>query len=211
MVTRIAILGAECTGKTTLGRALATQLPPSPAAWRFVPEYLRLWCELHQRTPELEEQEGIARQQVGNVESQAQAGFSVIADTAPLMTAIYSDFWFHDMSLYPNAIEHHRTYDLTLVTGLDIPWMADGIQRDGENVRATINGKLREALDQHQLPYAVVYGQAEGRLTCALDAIAHHQRSPRHRSPHDTQWKWACDACSDPDCEHRLFSRLVAN
>lgn len=204
----IAILGAECTGKTTLGMILVSRLPDWPAAWRFVPEFLREWCAQHQRTPCPEEQAEIAIQQAAKVKFQSAAGLSVIADTAPLMTAIYSDLLFQDTSLYTNAVEHHKAYDLTLVTGLDLPWVADGIQRDGVAARATVNEKLREVLDLHRLPYAVVYGVGEARTECAMDAIAQYLGTPRARSSHDTQWKWACDACSDPDCEHRLFSRL---
>jgi hypothetical protein len=32
-----------------------------------------------------------------------------VADTTPLMTAIYSDMLFDDTSLYPFALEHQRT------------------------------------------------------------------------------------------------------
>jgi len=207
---RIAILGAECTGKTTLGQALAASIPPTPAPWRFVPEFLRSWCDQHQRTPRPQEQADIAKLQAASTDLQTASGFSVIADTAPLMTAIYSEVLFQDTSLHANALEHHRTYDLTLVTGLDIPWVADGLQRDGVAVRASVNKKLREMLDVHRLPYSVVYGTGADRTRNALDAIAQHIGAPRPRSEHDTQWKWACDACSDPDCEHRLFSRLLA-
>jgi hypothetical protein len=27
-------------------------------------------------------------------------------------------------------------------------------------------------------------------------------------SPEETRWKWVCDKCSDPECEHRLFTGL---
>lgn len=206
---RIAILGAECTGKTSLGLSLVKELPTTPSLWVFVPEYLREWCDRHRRTPRADEQVDIARQQALRVTSKAASGHSVIADTAPLMTAIYSDVLFQDASLYAEAREHHTTYDMTLVTGLDLPWVADGIQRDGVATRALIDGKLREVLQRYQLPYVAIYGTGANRLQCARDAISHYQRNPIPRSEHDTQWKWACDTCSDADCEHRLFSGLV--
>ena len=206
---RIAILGAECTGKTSLGLALVRQLPSLPSAWIFVPEYLREWCDQHHRTPRADEQPDIARQQILRIVSNATSGYSVLADTTPLMTAVYSDVVFHDVSLYPEALEHHTTYDMTLVTGLDLPWRADGVQRDGSSMRTRIDEKLRDVLLRYQLPYMAIYGTGAGRVQCAHDAIGHHQRSPLPRSEHDTQWKWSCDTCSDADCEHRLFSRLL--
>ena len=42
----ICLLGAECTGKTTLTQALAAHYG---ALW--VPEYLRVFCDQHGRTP----------------------------------------------------------------------------------------------------------------------------------------------------------------
>jgi nicotinamide riboside kinase len=67
----------------------------------------------------------------------------VIADTTPLMTAVYSHLLFDDESLYDFALAHQRIYDATLVTGLDLPWVADGLQRDGPKVREPVDALLR--------------------------------------------------------------------
>ena len=61
---RIAIVGAESTGKSTLAAALAAALaqPGGPrVAW--VPELLREWCSRVGRTPQAHEQPGILRAQ----------------------------------------------------------------------------------------------------------------------------------------------------
>jgi Flp pilus assembly CpaF family ATPase len=42
---KIAILGAECTGKTTLAQALATALDGCRGRAVWVPETLRDWCQ----------------------------------------------------------------------------------------------------------------------------------------------------------------------
>lgn len=49
----------------------------------------------------------------------------MVADTTALMTAVYSDQVFGDVSLYRDALLEHTRYRLTLLTGLDLPWMAD--------------------------------------------------------------------------------------
>jgi hypothetical protein len=41
------------------------------------------------------------------------------------------------LSLYEEALGLQAQFDLTLVMGLDVAWMPDGLQRDGEHVRAT--------------------------------------------------------------------------
>src|SRR5665647_1631849 len=54
----ICIIGAECTGKTTLARALAANFD---CPW--VPEHLRDFCDTHARTPTRDEQPGILEMQ----------------------------------------------------------------------------------------------------------------------------------------------------
>lgn len=205
----VAIVGAECTGKTTLASSSVAVLRQADDPWEVVPEYLRRWCDQHQRTPQASEQLDIATQQSQSICELRNRGISVVADTTPLMTAIYSDVLFQDTSLYPFALACHRQYDLTLLTGLDLAWQPDGLQRDGVSARLQINEKLRTVLRENGLAHTVVYGQGSSRTQNALDAIAHHRHRPRNRSPHETLWKWPCETCADADCEHRLFSRLI--
>lgn len=209
MAFKVAILGAECTGKTTLAQALADQLQSLPNGAQWLPEALRTWCALHQRTPQAHEQLAIAQAQLQAVHHAAPTGF-LLADTSPLLTAIYSDLLFQDSSLYPMALEHQKIYDLTLVTGLDIAWVPDGLQRDGPQAREAFDSRLREVLQQHALPYAVVYGQGPERTACALQRITHlaevAQAPPKSTA---STWRWPCEKCSVPECEHQLFSRLL--
>ena len=94
-VVRIALLGAESTGKTRLAIDLAQTLQAIGIEAVNVPETLREWCDTQGRTPLAYEQLGIAEQQAERIFS-IQSGW-VIADTSPLMTAVYSDFIFHDV------------------------------------------------------------------------------------------------------------------
>ena len=48
---RIGLIGAECTGKSSLAHALADELPAVVA-----PEYLRGFVDQHGRTPRQDEQ-----------------------------------------------------------------------------------------------------------------------------------------------------------
>jgi nicotinamide riboside kinase len=196
---KIALLGAESTGKTQLALALAGHWRAQGQSAIVVTEVLREWCDREGRTPRPHEQEGIAREQARRVD-EASASDWLIADTTPLMIAIYSDMLFGDGALHEFAFEHQRRYDLTLVTGLDLPWVADGHQRDGPHVREPVDARVRAALQRAGVPFRVVYGTGPDRLANALAAIAAGRPQP------GTEWRWACDKCSDPDCEHRLFS-----
>ena len=209
-VVTIALLGTESTGKTLLAEAMAQALAASGRRAVVVTEWLREWCEREGRTPRPDEQLAIAETQAARVNKAVEASSEpayVIADTTPLMTALYSDWLFQDTSLYAMALAHQRSFTHTLVTGLDLPWVADGLQRDGPHVREPIDALLRAKLAEGGVPYKVIYGVGEERARNAMLAIG--------AAPHEAtksaagSWVWACDKCSDPECEHRLFRRLL--
>ena len=165
---RIAIVGAESTGKSWLARTLTGVLRERGESVQWVEEHLRHWCERESRTPEPHEQLSIAQAQAEAV--LAIGSGTVIADTTPLVTAVYSHQLFGDESLYPMALAHQHLYDLTLVTGLDISWEAHWL-RDSPQTRPRFDALLREALTHHGLHFRVVYGQGLGRLNNALLAL----------------------------------------
>ncbi len=203
---KIAVLGAECTGKSSLVAALQAHWQARGAKVLVAPEVLRQWCDQHKRTPLAHEQEAIAQAQADLTEHASDVDY-LIADTSPLMTAIYSDVLFQDPSLYPFALSHQRIYQHTLVAALDLPWQADGIQRDGADMRASIDARLREVLQREGLAFSMVYGQGPQRFAGALAVLEPGASTlPQARS----NWRWLCDKCSDADCEHRLFSDLQA-
>jgi nicotinamide riboside kinase len=212
---RIAIVGAESTGKSWLARTLTEVLCERGETTHWVKEHLRLWCEREGRTPQPHEQGPIAQAQAEAV--LAITTGTVIADTTPLMTAIYSHHLFDDDSLYPMALAHQRLFNLTLVTGLDLPWVADGIQRDGPQVRAPIDAMVRQSLMQAGVDFRVVYGQGLARLNNALlamglateDEATWQRRESAQFALNEGRTPWLCEKCSDPDCEHRLFTGLL--
>jgi nicotinamide riboside kinase len=216
---RIAVLGAESTGKTTVARALAEELHTAESPVVVVHEVLREWCNREGRTPRAEEQRGIAQEQARRAET-AWASTGVVADTTPLMTAVYSELLFGDRSLYGFALAHQRHYHLTLLTGLDVAWVADGLQRDGPHVREPVDAMVRAALARAGIAFHTVYGQGDARLghaisviENAMNSIAKSQDNTGTKGQSDSRkaaaWSWPCDKCSDPACEHRLFTDLL--
>ncbi|RJF95297.1 AAA family ATPase [Noviherbaspirillum saxi] len=157
---RIAILGAESTGKSTLAEALATHFR---TLW--VPEYLREFVELHGRTPYEEEQLVIARVQTEREDAAAlSASRFLFCDTTPLMTSLYSRFYWGRVEPRLERMAADRHYDLTLVTAPDAPWVADGLQRESEAVRQQIHTQLLAKLAALNLPYSLVSGTEPMRL-----------------------------------------------
>ena len=217
---RVAIVGAESTGKSWITTALADVLRARGQAVHTVDEVLRHWCDRAGRTPQRHEQMAIAQQHAEAAYPMAQQAPNtwLLSDTTPLMTAVYSHLLFDDESLYTMALAHQALYDITLVMGLDLPWVADGLQRDGPQVRGPVDTLVRQALERSSMAYRVVYGQGPRRLNNALlalglageDASAQHIREQGQFAINQGRSIWQCNDCSDPACEHKLFSRLVA-
>jgi HTH-type transcriptional regulator, transcriptional repressor of NAD biosynthesis genes len=216
---RVAVVGAESTGKSWLTQAMAGVLRARGQAVHTVDEVLRNWVDRAGRTPQRHEQLAIAQQQSQAADTLASQGPGawLLSDTTPLMTAVYSHLLFDDEGLYPMALAHQALYDITLVTGLDLPWVADGLQRDGPKVRGPVDTLVRQALERSGMAYRVVYGQGPRRLNNALlalglegeDASAQQVREQGQFAINQGRSAWQCNDCSDPACEHKLFTRLM--
>jgi nicotinamide riboside kinase len=208
---KIAILGAECSGKTTLAKRLAAELTHQGFSACFVSEALREWCDRNQRTPKASEQTDVAKMQIQRIQV-APAVDYLIADTTALITAIYSEIIFSDTSLYPLALENQQGFDLTFVMGLDLPWVADGIQRDGVAIQSEFDAKLRHVLQSQGIGFSVIYGSGDERFENAMTAVAtmsKAQHMPQEKTTRQAPWQWVCDKCSDAQCEHRTFTALL--
>lgn len=204
----IALLGAESTGKTTLARELADTLRAEGQDAGLVTEYLREFCERHGRTPQVREQAGIANEQSRRIAEAAQRHDIVIADTTALMIAVYSEHVFGDCSLYARAEEAQRGYALTLLTALDLPWLPDGLQRDGPQVREPVTAHVRASLARAGVAYSIVSGMGPARLASALAAVRHAlQSSVDVDEAAPIRWQWTCERCGDVDCERHLLPR----
>jgi nicotinamide riboside kinase len=213
----IGLLGAESTGKSTLAAALAERIAADTGlVCTFVDEHLRTWCERSGRTPRADEQRSIAQTQHDRIAAAAAAHDVVVADTTALMVAVYSRLVFDDRSLDAWAgAAHSQLVDLTLVTALDLPWVPDGLQREGPHVRAPVDAMVRELLGAHGIGWSLVSGQGAARVASALDAAVPMLR-PRtapgrglftrlaEREAAQGGGLWVCTECDDPDCEHRL-------
>lgn len=127
-VRRLALLGGESTGKTTLARALAERLH---TAW--VPEYGRQRWEELRETLSVDELVAVARRQI-EWEDQACAfidtpGTWLICDTTPLTTLQYC---LHDHGQAPPELQEmaRRGYDAVVLCEADFDFVQDGCRRD---------------------------------------------------------------------------------
>jgi nicotinamide riboside kinase len=160
----LAIVGAECSGKSSLASALGQALPAI-----VVPEHLRSFVDAHGRAPMVHEQRAVMEAQIA-AERAAAALYDgcIVSDAGALVTAVYSILYFDDDELLEAALAHHRrAYVLTIWCDIDLPWVEDGMQRDGEEHRRRGHEILASVLEDAPFAVAPVSGSIEQRLEAA--------------------------------------------
>jgi NadR type nicotinamide-nucleotide adenylyltransferase len=159
-VMRIAILGAESSGKSTLAAALAEHYH---TLW--VPEYLREFVDTHGRVPREDDQYGIALTQKQLEDAAAlRAARYLFCDTTPLMTALYSKVYWGRVDAQLGILDSVHDYALTLVTAPDGPWVPDGLQRESEAVRQSVHALVLANLRARGIAHTVVSGSPAQRM-----------------------------------------------
>lgn len=124
-VRRVAILGGESTGKTTLAEALAAHLNTT-----WVPEYGRELWERKSGHLDYEDMLHIAHTQVQREEAAIQKAKNwLICDTTPLTTLFYCEAMFNKSSQVLRELALRR-YDLTILCVPDFPFIQDGTRQD---------------------------------------------------------------------------------
>ncbi|MFZ9245121.1 MAG: AAA family ATPase, partial [Burkholderiaceae bacterium] len=172
LVQRIAVVGAESTGKTSLAQALSEHVSAV-----VVPEHLRQFVEQHGRVPTQSEQTPLMREQIraeqAAVEQAASLGYPfVLCDSSAIMTAVYSEFYFGDETLYGAALTYHQQVSLTLFCQPDLPWVADTGQRDGPHVQQAVHDLLVRRLQGLSGPVVPIVGAGDSRVRLAIRAMA---------------------------------------
>jgi HTH-type transcriptional repressor of NAD biosynthesis genes len=167
-VVRVAIVGAESTGKTTLAKNLAAHFQ---TLW--VPEFGREFSDSVGHSAEEpydkwkpEDFAQIAKVQQERADVAARSAFRVlICDTDPLATQIWQERYTGVAGdfRYPRC----RLY---LFTSPDIPFVQDGT-RDGEHVREWMTKRFEEVLLTEALPFVRLRGTADERFSAAVAAI----------------------------------------
>lgn len=175
---KVALIGPESTGKTTLSKKLAKHYQTT-----YVPEYARLYLEpiLHGRGINITEMNFseddflhiIKGQQVLETIQSDNANRILFCDTDPLFTTLWYR-WI--MNTTPSADLMHlaltSTYDLYLVTKPDIPWIEDSVRyKKMQSEGLAFFEQTINLLTEHNRPYHIINGHDERRILQAQQII----------------------------------------
>jgi NadR type nicotinamide-nucleotide adenylyltransferase len=187
LALRVAIIGAESTGTTTLSRDLCAALRSRGGAWErttWVPEYGReysvnLLAVLRARNPDATPYDvvwhesdftHIAEQQTHRENVAAREGGPVlVCDTDALATCVWHERYRGHASASVEAIAAAMPprvlYLLTDHRG--VAFEDDGL-RDGEHLREWMNERFEQVLRAGNVPWRLVTGAPEERLAASL-------------------------------------------
>jgi NadR type nicotinamide-nucleotide adenylyltransferase len=163
----VVVTGSECTGKTTLAKALAARFNAS-CSGEFVREYL------DRKAAFLDDSDvdAIARGQADAEDAAAAAGTRVvIKDTDLVSTVIYAHHYYGGCPAWIERAAQERLGDLYLLLHPDVPWVADGLQRDRPAERARLHDLFRQRLDALGAHVVDITGGWARRRARAVHAI----------------------------------------
>jgi HTH-type transcriptional regulator, transcriptional repressor of NAD biosynthesis genes len=167
---RVAVVGAECTGKTTLARSLAAHFSTS-----WVPEFGRTYSEAKLLSRDADRWQTsefvfIASEQNRIEDALARTCNKIlICDTDSFSTNLWHERYLDRLSSEVEALAHGRKYDLYLLAAADFPFIPDGLS-DGAQIRQAMQERFFEELGRRTKQFEVLVGDFDMRLAAAAKA-----------------------------------------
>lgn len=179
-VKRIAVIGPESTGKSTLCTQLAEHFQTT-----WVPEFARHYLQTNGNEYTPEDLWQIAQGQMGSEDRYAaeiESTYKKRAErrNAPLLfidtdmhvMKTWSEFVFDscDNRILKSIVLRH--YDLYLLCNTDLPWEKDELREYPDlETREKLYEHYKEAMINQQVPWVMVSGSYEQRLDIAIRAV----------------------------------------
>lgn len=170
-VSRVCIIGAESTGKTTLAAALAEHYR---TLW--VPEYGAPYHHVGRGDPHRawtsDEFTHIAR--IREWLEEFLAGYAdrvLFSDTDTFVTAVFHEVYLGTRSEELESAAHRCTYALYLLCDLDTPFHLDRLGLRREDARRAMHDRYADYVRSTGCPWLEVSGSHEERMRQATTAV----------------------------------------
>lgn len=165
-IRKIAVVGPESTGKSTISAQLAAHYD---TIW--VPEYARGYCSKLTVPCTWEDEINMFWGQL-ELERQLlpQAKEFIICDTTFITVKIWSEHMFGKAPQEVLDELPRHSYDFYLLMDIDLPWQDDPL-RDFPDLREHFMGVWHRELQAFNAPYRVISGTSELRFRNAVAAI----------------------------------------
>ena len=170
---KIAILGPESTGKSTLAKALAKHFD-SP----WVPEYAREYIEKLKLPYTYEDVCTIAHRQIEEetfYDNQATGDDYVFFDTELIITKVWFEYKYKTVPEFLIERQKAGFFDFYLLCAPDLAWEPDPVREHGTD-RDFFFDWYKQEIEQTGKPYVVVSGIENKRTKNAIKALNNFKR-----------------------------------
>jgi NadR type nicotinamide-nucleotide adenylyltransferase len=157
---KVAIIGPESTGKTTLAKELAQQFNGT-----YVPEYAREFIEMKgTRDVTYDELCEIAKYQIEQLDSivnqssnRQSSNRQYFFDTELIVTKIWFEYAFGRVPEWLNEAILRYPMDLYLLTAPDIAWQPDPARYNGSDaIRQELFDRYEAEIQALNIPYYII-------------------------------------------------------
>jgi NadR type nicotinamide-nucleotide adenylyltransferase len=165
-IKKIAIVGPESTGKSTMSAYLAKHYN---TIW--VPEFARGYCEKLTDVPTWQDEVNMFYGQLAlEKELLPKANQLLICDTTFITVKIWSDYTFGSSPQEVLDELPNHPYDLYLLLDIDLAWEEDPL-RDFPHMREHFMDIWHKELQQLNANYVLISGTGRERYDSAVNAI----------------------------------------
>ncbi len=166
-VKRVAVIGPECTGKSELSKVLASDFN---ATW--IPEYAREYLDSLSQPYGPEDLLNIARGQIEQEDRLAAFADQVlVCDTNLYVIKVWSNFKYGYCDPWILQQIAERSYDLYLLTYIDIPWEYDPL-REHPDQREELYAIYLQEMKNQSVPFVEIKGTREQRRELAARSLS---------------------------------------
>jgi NadR type nicotinamide-nucleotide adenylyltransferase len=166
-IIKIAIVGPESTGKSTMSAWLANYYD---TIW--IPEYARGYCEKLTAPPTWQDEINMFNGQIALEQEMIKGARNglAICDTTFITVKIWSDHIFGSSPReVTDALKNHQ-YDIYLLLDIDMPWQDDPL-RDFPTLREHFMEIWHKELKALNANYIVISGTGQQRYDNAMEAV----------------------------------------
>ncbi len=178
MIKKIAVIGPESTGKSFLCEQLASYYESN-----WAPEYAREYLHTHGTHYTHGDLYNIALGQIKNEEeavlqllpgdNKKDTHVPLFIDTDLYVIKVWSEFVFNKCDNRILKMIAARTYDMYLLCNIDLPWVADELREYPDlEPRKKLFHYYKDCLVQQHVPWAIISGGYEERLSVAIESVS---------------------------------------
>ncbi len=165
-IIRIAVVGPESTGKSTLAEQLSTHFK---TVW--VKEFARAYLEKTDGKYSEKDLLAIAKGQIAAENALEKSATNIIiCDTDLITIKIWSEYKYGTCDSWIIKQIQNRKYDLHLLCSPDIPWEPDPL-RENHNNRKHLYNLYKNELVANNFPFVEIKGGKAERLKTAITII----------------------------------------